>query len=78
MGRFVAVESMKIDSGKISDRAVDLHHAYQHGQDAANGDATAEPEFNEKFPDDSEAKSAYDRGFGDQHLRNKGVVPPLE
>jgi hypothetical protein len=69
---------MKIDSGKISDRSVDLYHAYQHGQDAANGSATAEPEFNQKFANDAEAKSEYDRGFREQQGRNKGVIPPLE
>lgn len=71
-------KTMKIDSGKISERSVDLYHAYQHGQDAANGDATAQSEFNQKFPNDPEAKAEYDRGFREQQGRNKGVVPPLD
>lgn len=66
---------MKIDSGKIIDRAVDLHYAYQHGQDAANGDATAEPEFLQKFGNNAEAKAEYDRGFLEQQGRNKGIQP---
>ena len=69
---------MKIDSGKIAERSVDLYHAYQHGQDAANGDATAEPEFNKKFGDDAKAKAEFDRGFREQQGQNKGVMPPLD
>lgn len=66
---------MKIDSGKIIDRAADLHYAYQHGQDAANGDATAQAEFREKFGNDAEAKAEYDRGFREQQGRNNGTQP---
>lgn len=69
---------MKIDSGKMIDRAVELHHAYQHGRDAANGDATAEPEFQQKFGNDAEAKAEYDRGFREQQDRQKGIQPDLD
>lgn len=66
---------MKIDSGAIAERSVDLYHAYQHGQDAANGDPTAEPEFIQKFADDAEAKAEFDRGFHEQQGRNKSAIP---
>jgi len=69
---------MQIDSGKISDRAVDLFHAYQHGRDAANGDASAKPEFDRIFPNDAEAKSEYERGFREQQGLNNGVMRPLD
>lgn len=69
---------MKIDDGKASDRYVDLHYAYQHGQDAANGDASAEAEFKKKFPGDAEAKGEYDRGFREQTERNKGGAIKLD
>lgn len=54
-------------------RAADLHYAYQHGQDAAKGDATAEPEFKEKFAGDAEAEREYKRGLAEQQARQLGV-----
>lgn len=58
-------------------RAADLHYAYQHGQDAAKGDATAEPEFKQKFAGDAEAEREYQRGFADQYGRQPGVSSTL-
>lgn len=44
-------------------RAAGLHYAYQHGQDAAKGDVTAESEFKQKFAGDAEAEHEYQFGF---------------
>jgi hypothetical protein len=57
---------MKIANSSLIDRAADLHYAYQFGQDAANGDLTAKPEFDKKFAGDVEAKSEFNRGFAEQ------------
>lgn len=50
-------------------RAADLHLAYQHGEATANGDATSEPEFREKFVGDVEAQAEYMRGLAEQQAR---------
>lgn len=55
------------------DRAADLHYAYQHGQAAAKGDATAEPDFKQKFRGDDEAGREYQRGFAEQQARQLGL-----
>lgn len=57
---------------------MDNQYGYQHGQDAAKGDVTAEPQFNEKFPNEAEAQAEYERGFREQQDRIKGIVPPLD
>lgn len=55
-------------------RAADLHLAYQHGEDAAKGDTTAEPEFKQKFPADDDAQREYQRGFAEQSARQLGLA----
>ena len=54
-------------------RAADLHYAYQHGQDAAKGDATAELEFRQKFAGDEEAGREFQRGLAEQKARQIGM-----
>lgn len=54
-------------------RAADLHWAYQCGQEAAQGDATAEAEFKSKCADDTEAESEFQRGMVEQQARQLGV-----
>lgn len=54
-------------------RAADLHYVYQHGEDAAKGDATAEPEFKQQYADDAEAVREYQRGFAEQQGRQFGL-----
>lgn len=47
-------------------RAADLHWAYQCGQEAAQGDATAEVEFKSKCAGDAEAAREFQRGLAEQ------------
>lgn len=54
-------------------RAADLHWAYQCGQEAAQGDATAEAEFKSKCVGDAEAEREYQRGLAEQQSRQLGV-----
>lgn len=54
-------------------RSADLHYAYQHGQDAAKGDASAGSDFKNKFTGDAEAEAEYQRGFAEQQARNIGL-----
>ena len=55
-------------------RAADLHYAYQHGEDAAKGDLTAEPQFKAIFGDDKEAQLEYQRGYAECQARQSGVT----
>jgi hypothetical protein len=54
-------------------RAADLHWAYQCGQEAALGDATAEAEFKSKCAGDTEAEGEFQRGIADQRARQIGL-----
>jgi hypothetical protein len=51
----------------------DLHYAYQHGQDAAKGDASAASDFENRFTGDAEAEAEYQRGFTEQQARLIGL-----
>ncbi|CAN7749176.1 hypothetical protein [Duganella sp. LjRoot269] len=53
-------------------RLADLHLAYQHGEYAAKGDTTSEPQFKEKFADDVLATAAFERGRREQQARQVG------
>jgi hypothetical protein len=55
-------------------RAADLHWAYQCGQEAAQGDATAEAEFKSKCAGDAEAEREFQRGVAEQQGRQLGVA----
>lgn len=54
-------------------RAADLHWAYQCGEEAAKGDATAEAEFKSKCAGDAEAEREFVRGKAEQQARQLGV-----
>ncbi len=58
-------------------RAADLYYAYQHGQDAAKGDLTADPQFKSIFGEDKEAHWEYDRGYT-EHQARLPVVPATQ
>jgi hypothetical protein len=55
----------------------ELHYAYQHGQDAAKGDASAASDFKNRFTGDDEAEAEaaaeYQRGFTEQRARLIGL-----
>lgn len=55
-------------------RSADLNWAYQCGQEAAQGDLTAEPEFQQRCAGDEEALREYQRGFAAQEKRQN--APP--
>jgi hypothetical protein len=55
-------------------RAADLHWAYQCGQEAAQGDASAEAEFKSKCAGDAEAEREFQRGVAEQQDRRLGVA----
>lgn len=54
-------------------RAADLHWAYQCGEAAAKGDATAEDEFKSKCAGDAEAALEFQRGVAEQQARQLGL-----
>lgn len=60
---------MSESNNEATKRAADLHHAYQYGVNAAEGDVTAEPAFNRKFAGHTEAEGEFQRGLAEQQAR---------
>jgi len=56
------------------ERQADLHYAYQHGVDAARGDAKAVAEFKQKFIADAQADAEYQRGVNDESSTQNGAI----
>lgn len=59
-------------------RAADLHMAYQHGEEAAKGDAKSEPEFKENFAGDAEAEREFQRGWADEQERQLSLSKTIQ